>query len=78
MTVDLGGITRGQMYYCKAAATNIGNSTSCLGPVIGGVKMFFSMRIVANNSGRYEFSTHPLVIFSNASILNKHDLRVYV
>ena len=66
MTVDLSGLTRGQMYYCKAAATNIGNSTSCLGPVIGGVKMFFSMKIVANNSGRCEFSTHPLVNFSKS------------
>ena len=40
MTVDLDGLTRGQMYYCKAAATNT-NSASCGGPVVGGVKVFF-------------------------------------
>ena len=43
MTVDLGGLTSGQMYYCKAAATNIDNSTNCLDSVVGGVKMFFSL-----------------------------------
>ena len=42
VTVDLGGLTGGQMYYCKAAATETGNSNNCYYPVIGGVKMFFS------------------------------------
>ena len=41
MTVDLDGLTSGQMYYCKAAATNT-TSASCGGPVVGGVKVFFS------------------------------------
>ena len=41
VTVDLDGLTSGQMYYCKAAATNT-NSASCGGPVVGGVKVFFS------------------------------------
>ena len=41
MTVSLQGLTRGQMYYCKAAATNT-NSNNCAGPVVGGVKVFFS------------------------------------
>ena len=42
MTVDLDGLTSGQMYYCKAAATNT-TSASCGGPVVGGVKVFFSI-----------------------------------
>ena len=41
MTVDLDGLTNGQMYYCKAAATNT-TSASCGGPVVGGVKVSFS------------------------------------
>ncbi|KAL5500733.1 hypothetical protein EMCRGX_G012329 [Ephydatia muelleri] len=41
VTVSLQGLTSGQMYYCKAAATNT-NSTNCAGPVVGGVKVFFS------------------------------------
>ena len=41
MTVSLQGLTSGQMYYCKAAATNT-NSNNCAGPVVGGVKVFFS------------------------------------
>ena len=41
MTVDLDGLTSGQTYYCKAAATNT-ISASCGGPVVGGVKMYFN------------------------------------
>ena len=41
VTVDLDGLTSGQMYYCKAAATNT-NSASCGGPVAGGVKVLTS------------------------------------
>ena len=41
VTVYLGGLTSGQMYYCKAAATNT-TSANCGGPVVGGVKVFFS------------------------------------
>ena len=41
VTVDLDGLTGGQTYYCKAAATNT-NSGSCVGSVIGDMKMFFS------------------------------------
>ena len=41
VTVSLQGLTSGQMYYCKAAATNT-NSNNCTGPVVGGVKVFFS------------------------------------
>ena len=41
VTVSLQGLTRGQMYYCKAAATNT-NSNNCTGPVVGGVKVFFT------------------------------------
>ena len=42
MTVSLQGLISSQMYYCKAAATNT-NSNNCAGPVVGGVKVFFSM-----------------------------------
>ena len=45
VAVSLQGLTIGQMYYCKAAATNT-NSTHCADPVVGGVKMYFSF--VAN------------------------------
>ena len=41
VTVSLQGLTSGQMYYCKAAATNT-NSNNCAGPVVGGVKVFFT------------------------------------
>eukprot|EP00731_Ephydatia_muelleri_P011280 Em0006g174a len=41
VTVSLQGLTSGQMYYCKAAATNT-NSNNCAGSVVGGVKVFFS------------------------------------
>ena len=41
VTVSLQSLTSGQMYYCKAAATNT-NSNNCAGPVVGGVKVFFS------------------------------------
>eukprot|EP00731_Ephydatia_muelleri_P011121 Em0006g15a len=41
VSVSLQGLTSGQMYYCKAAATNT-NSNNCAGPVVGGVKVFFS------------------------------------
>eukprot|EP00731_Ephydatia_muelleri_P032365 Em0023g872a len=34
VTVSLQGLTSGQMYYCKAAATNT-NSNNCAGPVVG-------------------------------------------
>ncbi|KAL5500695.1 hypothetical protein EMCRGX_G012290 [Ephydatia muelleri] len=42
VTVSLQGLTSGQMYYCKAAATNT-NSNNCAGPVVGGVKVFFNI-----------------------------------
>ena len=42
VNVYLDGLTSGQMYYCKVAATNT-NSTSCSGPVVGGVKVLFSL-----------------------------------
>ena len=51
MSVSLQGLTSGQMYYCKAAATNT-NSNNCAGPVVGGVKVFFSIIsgiLVCNN-----------------------------
>ena len=44
VTVDLDGLTSGQMYYCKAAATNT-NSTNCGGPVVGDVKVYFLLAV---------------------------------
>ena len=45
VTVSLQGLTSGQIYYCKGAATNT-NTTHCAGPVSDGVKVYFSF--VAN------------------------------
>eukprot|EP00731_Ephydatia_muelleri_P011292 Em0006g186a len=42
VTVSLQDLTSGQMYYCKAAATNT-NPNNCTGPVVGGVKVFFNL-----------------------------------
>ena len=39
--VSLQGLTSGQMYYCKAAASNI-SSTRCVGPVVGDIKVYLS------------------------------------
>ena len=41
VTVSLHDLTSGQMYYCKAAATNT-NSNNCAGPVVGDVKVYLS------------------------------------
>ena len=56
MTVDLDGLTSGQMYYCKAAAANT-TSASCGGPVVGGMKVFFSFMTyslpISSASGKF-------------------------
>ena len=44
VSVSLQSLGSNQMYYCKAAATNT-TSASCGGPVVGGVKVFFSFMI---------------------------------
>ena len=41
VSVILSNLGSNQMYYCKAAATNT-TSANCGGPVVGGVKVFFS------------------------------------
>ena len=51
--MDLDGLTSGQMYYCKAAATETGNSNNCYDPVIGGVKMFFSFAFAPKMACKY-------------------------
>ena len=53
VTVNIGTLTSGQIYYCKAAATDTGNSTNCYDPVIGGVKMFFSFAFARKMAGKY-------------------------
>ena len=60
VTVSLQGLTSGQMYYCKAAATNT-NSNNCTGPVVGGVKVFFSFMtssVPIISSSTCEYSLH--------------------
>ena len=55
VTVSLGGLTSGQMYYCKAAATFTNSIQQCSGSVIGGVKRFTSFTIpvaTSSTSGR--------------------------
>ena len=58
VTVSLQGLTSGQMYYCKAAATNT-NSNNCTGPVVGDVKVFFSF-IIPITSSTIQLQTPPL------------------
>ena len=62
VTVSLQGLTSGQMYYCKAAATNT-NSNNCAGPVVGGVKVFFSFMTnytaSFSSSASYSVSNSP-------------------
>ena len=42
VTVSLQGLTSGHMYYCTAAGTDA-NSSSCGGPVVGGVESYFNI-----------------------------------
>ena len=42
MTVSLQGLTSGQMYNCTAAGTDA-TSSSCGGPVVGGVESYFNI-----------------------------------
>ena len=49
VTVDLDGLTSGQVYYCKVAATNT-TSASCVGPVVGGVKVYFILPVSQGSS----------------------------
>ena len=50
VTVYLDGLSSGQMYYCKAAATNT-TSANCSDPVVGGVKVYFIFMINNPESG---------------------------
>ena len=63
VTVSLQGLTSGQMYYCKAAATNT-NSNNCAGPVVGGVKVFFSMTLGILDT----HNMHYILLYANLSI----------
>ena len=60
VTVSLQGLTSGQMYYCKATATNT-HSNNCTGPVVGRVKVVFSFMItpVPITSSSSSMSTSP-------------------
>ena len=52
VTVDLDGLTSGQMYYCKAAATNNdSNSQNCTFPGFGTVNVFISFRTLHGTTG---------------------------
>ncbi|KAL5517975.1 hypothetical protein EMCRGX_G003632 [Ephydatia muelleri] len=69
VTVSLQGLTIGQMYYCKAAATNT-NSTRCAGPVVGGVKMYFSFLASLPSTTFPTTLTIPLMNIQAVSVLN--------
>eukprot|EP00731_Ephydatia_muelleri_P003815 Em0001g3815a len=69
VNVSLQGLTSGQMYYCKAAATNI-SSASCAGPVVGGVKMYFSFVASFPSINPPTTRNIPLMNIQAASVLN--------
>ena len=51
MTVDLDGLTSGQTYYCKAAATNINSSPyNCTFPGFGGVNVFITFTAMPSST----------------------------
>ena len=62
VTVDLDGLTSGQMYYCKAAATNT-TSASCGGPVVGGVKVYLTRYHFLYTSIGMSYSINCLALF---------------
>ena len=54
MTVDLDGLTSGQTYYCKAAATNNNSSPyNCTFPGFGGVDAIANFRTATTESGAH-------------------------
>ena len=64
MTVSLQGLISGQMYYCTAAGTDA-NSSSCGGPVVGGVESYFNISagnvvLWAHSSGFVYVVSYPL------------------
>ena len=66
VTVSLQGLTSGQMYYCNAAATNT-NSNNCTGPVVGGVKVFFSLiNLESNFAVNIEFFIIYLILVGSS------------
>ena len=61
VTVYLDGLTSGQMYYCKAVATNT-TSANCGSSVFGGVKVFFRFVVPQVSSTSQEVGISPLVM----------------
>jgi len=70
VTVSLQGLTSGQMYYRKAAATNT-NSNNCTGPVVGGVKVF--VNFTSSNS---TVTCEKLFIFTSGIIHSRIFLKI--
>eukprot|EP00731_Ephydatia_muelleri_P002271 Em0001g2271a len=60
VTVSLQGLTSGQVYYCKAAASS-NNTASCAGPVVGGVKGYITFVASLPSTPFPTASTIPLI-----------------
>eukprot|EP00731_Ephydatia_muelleri_P002324 Em0001g2324a len=67
VTVSLQGLTSGQVYYCKAAASS-NNTASCAGPVVGGVKGYITFVASLPSTPFPTASTIPLI--QAVSVLN--------
>ncbi|KAL5516993.1 hypothetical protein EMCRGX_G002457 [Ephydatia muelleri] len=67
VTVSLQGLTSGQVYYCKAAASS-NNTASCAGPVVGGVKGYITVVASLPSTPFPTASTIPLI--QAVSVLN--------
>ena len=73
MTVDLDGLTSGQTYYCKAAATNNNSSPyNCTFPGFGGVNAFVTFKtatmqagVICMDSSAIEISCVCIIIANN-------------
>ena len=71
VSVFLKGLGSNETYYCKAAAINT-NSNSCAGPVVGGVKVFFSFMTA------FEASSPSISVLKPSTLIIVAMLIVYV
>ncbi|KAL5516976.1 hypothetical protein EMCRGX_G002436 [Ephydatia muelleri] len=67
VTISLQGLTSGQVYYCKAAASS-NNTASCAGPVVGRVKGYITFVASLSSTTFPTASTIPLI--QAVSVLN--------
>eukprot|EP00731_Ephydatia_muelleri_P011642 Em0006g536a len=68
VSVFLKDLGSNETYYCKAAATNT-NSNSCAGPVVGGVKVFFSFMTTLEASSPFGGSAISVLMPSTLIIV---------